>query len=158
MHFRSSKSLFLRIAGSSSTSVVEVPLPRRAISVFVAKFSSSSSISGPFTFSRRTQHDEESRSVRVSVWWDFENCHLPAGANVFKLSQTITSAVRISGIKGPITITAFGDLIQLSRTNQEALSATGINLTHVPQGQLFSKSLLLLHLYAKLTFLLKDLN
>ncbi|XP_010484263.1 PREDICTED: uncharacterized protein LOC104762633 [Camelina sativa] len=136
MQFGSFKPLFLRLAASSSpTSVVELPpLPRRAISVLIARFSSYKSGVGQFTSTRRPQCDDESRIVRVPVWWDFENCHLPAGANVFKLSQTITSAVRNSGIKGPITITAFGDLIQLSRTNQEALSATGITLTHVPQG------------------------
>ncbi|CAE6259699.1 unnamed protein product [Arabidopsis arenosa] len=131
MQFGSSKSLFFRLAGFSSISVFK---PRSVISVLVTNFSSSSSISGHFTSLRRHQYEEESRSVRVHVWWDFENCHLPSGANVFKLAQTITSAVRINGMKGPITITAFGDLIQLSRTNQEALFATGINLTHVPQG------------------------
>ncbi|CAN7046395.1 unnamed protein product [Brassica rapa subsp. trilocularis] len=84
---------------------------------------------------RRAHHqEEESRGVKVSVWWDFENCHLPSGANVFRVAQSITAAVRFNGIKGPITITAFGDVLQLSRTNQEALSATGINLAHVPQG------------------------
>lgn len=92
---------------------------------------------------RAHHHEEESRGVKVSVWWDFENCHLPSGANVFRVAQSITAAVRINGIKGPITITAFGDVLQLSRTNQEALSATGINLAHVPQGSvLFAKSLL----------------
>ncbi|XP_010462833.1 PREDICTED: uncharacterized protein LOC104743447 [Camelina sativa] len=137
MQYGSFKPLFLRLAASSFTSVVELPpLPHRAISLLVARFFSSyNSGVGHFTSTRRPQYDEESRSVRVPVWWDFENCHLPAGAtSVFKLSQTITSAVRNIGIKGPINITAFGDLIQLSRTNQEALSATGITLTHVPQG------------------------
>ncbi|KAG7607303.1 putative NYN domain, limkain-b1-type, meiosis regulator and mRNA stability factor 1 [Arabidopsis thaliana] len=131
MQFGSSKTLFFRVAGFSSTSVFK---PRRAISVPVANFSSSSSISAHYTSLKRAQYEEDSRSVSVPVWWDFENCHLPSGANVFKLAQTITSAVRICGIKGPITITAYGDMIQLSRTNQEALFATGINLTHVPQG------------------------
>ncbi|KAL1215440.1 hypothetical protein V5N11_021867 [Cardamine amara subsp. amara] len=136
MQFCSSKSLFLlylRLAGSSSISAVVLPPPRLSISVLIASFSSSSFSSGQFT-SWRPQHDNDSRSVKVPVWWDFENCHLPAGANAFKLAQNITSAVRNSGIKGPITITAFGDVVQLSRTNQEALSATGINLTHVPQA------------------------
>lgn len=68
------------------------------------------------------------------MWWDFENCHLPAGVNVFKVAHAITAAIRANGMKGPIQITAFGDVLQLSRANQEALSSTGINLTHVPQG------------------------
>lgn len=75
--------------------------------------------------------------MRVSVWWDFENCHLPGGANVFRVSQSITAAIRANGIKGPIQITAFGDVLQMSRQNQEALSATGINLTHIPHGEYF---------------------
>nr|GEX59497.1 endonuclease or glycosyl hydrolase [Tanacetum cinerariifolium] len=77
---------------------------------------------------------EDVRNVRVSVWWDFENCQVPNNANVFKVTQFITAAVRTVGIKGPISITAFGDVLQLSRANQEALSATGINLTHIPNG------------------------
>ncbi|XP_010546374.1 PREDICTED: uncharacterized protein LOC104818467 isoform X2 [Tarenaya hassleriana] len=130
-----SKTLLLRLSSSPLTAS-----PLRTISVVVAGFSTSSSSSTGAGFgsvyppSRRPHHDDESRNIRVSVWWDFENCNLPAGANVFKLAQSITTAVRSSGIKGTITITAFGDLMQLSRTNQEALSATGITLTHVPQG------------------------
>lgn len=83
------------------------------------------------------RHEEESRNVRVSVWWDFENCSLPAGANVFRASQSITAAIRANGIKGPVQITAFGDVLQLSRSNEEALSSTGINLNHVPHGLVF---------------------
>ncbi|VVB18037.1 unnamed protein product [Arabis nemorensis] len=134
MHMGPSKSLFLRLARSSSISVAEPP-SRRAISVLVANFSSTNVTSGSVSGLRRHHHDEESRGVRVSVWWDLEKCQFPADTNVFKVSQTITSAVRFNGIKGPITITAFGDLLQLSRTNQEALFATGISFTHVPQGE-----------------------
>ncbi|GAB4848290.1 hypothetical protein Ancab_002956 [Ancistrocladus abbreviatus] len=84
------------------------------------------------SFPRR--QDEESRNVRVSVWWDFENCSLPAGVNVFRVAHSITAAIRTNGIKGPVQITAFGDVLQLSRSNQEALSSTGINLIHIPNG------------------------
>lgn len=59
---------------------------------------------------------------------------MPCNVNVFKVTQFITAAVRSVGIKGPIQVTAFGDVMQLSRANQEALSSTGINLTHVPNG------------------------
>ncbi|XP_057981343.1 uncharacterized protein LOC131166787 [Malania oleifera] len=80
------------------------------------------------------RQDEESRNVRVSVWWDFENCSIPGGVNVFKVAHSITAAIRANGIKGPIQVTAFGDIFQLSRLNQEALSSTGINLAHIPHG------------------------
>ncbi|KAF3681826.1 putative 3-hydroxybenzoate 6-hydroxylase 1-like [Capsicum annuum] len=99
------------------------------ISHFSTNFQNQVQFSYP---SRR--HEEESRNVKVSVWWDFENCAPPAGVNVFKIAQSITAAIRANGIKGPIQITAFGDVMQLSRINQEALSSTGINLAHIPNG------------------------
>ncbi|CAH8281885.1 unnamed protein product [Eruca vesicaria subsp. sativa] len=80
--------------------------PRRLIST--NSFSTTTATVSNLSSSRRHQHDEDSRSVRVSVWWDFDKCNLPVGTNVFKLSQSITGAIRNSGIKGPITITAFG--------------------------------------------------
>ncbi|XP_061342859.1 uncharacterized protein LOC133289022 [Gastrolobium bilobum] len=78
--------------------------------------------------------EEESRNVRVSVWWDFENCNLPVGVNVSKIAPAITEAVRANGIRGPLHITAFGDVLQLSKANQEVLACTGIHLSHVPNG------------------------
>ncbi|KAG0502236.1 hypothetical protein HPP92_002308 [Vanilla planifolia] len=54
------------------------------------------------------------------------------GVNVHRVANRITWAVRSCGIKGPVTITAFGDVAQLSRAAQEALTSTGICLTHVP--------------------------
>ncbi|XP_042416210.1 uncharacterized protein LOC122005289 [Zingiber officinale] len=87
-----------------------------------------------FSSSSKKHHEEDGRDVKVAVWWDFENCSIPAGVNVFLVAQRITSALRSNGIKGPVTITAFGDALQLSRTSQEALTSTGVCLTHVPRG------------------------
>ena len=56
---------------------------------------------------------------------------------MFKIAHMITAAVRANGIKGPVQITAFGNILQLSRTNQEALPSTGINIAHVPNGMFF---------------------
>ncbi|CAI9109093.1 OLC1v1008835C1 [Oldenlandia corymbosa var. corymbosa] len=136
--------------------MIKTPISAKPIlhfSIFSAKNSSSSNPAGKFflfqisnfatsagggnssatTYPSR-RHEEESRSVRVSVWWDFENCNVPTGVNVFRVAQSITAAVRANGIKGPIQITAFGDIMQMSRQKQEALSATGINLNHIPNG------------------------
>ncbi|XP_006351015.1 uncharacterized protein [Solanum tuberosum] len=99
----------------------------------IAHFSTNFQNQGQSSYPSR-RHEEEGRNVKVSVWWDFENCSPPAGVNVFKIAQSITAAIRANGIKGPINITAFGDVLQLSRMNQEALSSTGINLAHVPNG------------------------
>ncbi|KAL2339413.1 hypothetical protein Fmac_007353 [Flemingia macrophylla] len=75
-----------------------------------------------------------SRNVRVSVWWDFKNCAVPASVEASKVAPAITKAVRANGIKGPLHITAFGDILMLSRPNQDALANTGIQLFHVPNG------------------------
>lgn len=73
--------------------------------------------------------------MKVSVWWDFENCNVPSGINVFRVAHSIAAAIRANGMKGPIEITAFGDMLQLSKAKQEALSSTGIILNHIPRGQ-----------------------
>ena len=57
---------------------------------------------------------------------------VPSGVNVFRVAQAITTALRGNGIKGPVQITAFGAVLQLSWANQEALSSTGINFAHIP--------------------------
>ncbi|EXB36905.1 hypothetical protein L484_016510 [Morus notabilis] len=102
------------------------------VSHFSSSASSSSSSSNSYFSSRRKE--DESRNVKVSVWWDFENCNVPSGINVFRIAPTITAAIRANGMKGPIEITAFGDMLQLSKSKQEALSSTGINLNHIPRG------------------------
>ncbi|KAK8710018.1 hypothetical protein V6N13_145362 [Hibiscus sabdariffa] len=122
------KPFHLRTLFSSSSSP-----PFYSVSIFISHFSTSQT-QPLHSHSSSWRHEEASRQVKVSVWWDFENCSPPVGFNAFKISHMITSAVRANGIKGPVQITAFGDISQLSRTNQEALSATGINLSHVPNG------------------------
>ncbi|KAL6906124.1 hypothetical protein ACP4OV_003725 [Aristida adscensionis] len=80
-------------------------------------------------------HDDEGgRAVRVSVWWDFENCNLPNGVNVCRVAPRVAAALRAAGIRGPLSITAFGDVLQLSRAAQEDLSATGVSISHVPRS------------------------
>lgn len=92
---------------------------------------------------RRRQWWHESRDVKVSVWWDFENCQVPAGVNALDVAPAITKAVRASGIKGPLRINAFGDVLQLSKPNRQALSHTGIHFTHI-KGFLFFSFILVL--------------
>ncbi|XP_077248669.1 putative endonuclease or glycosyl hydrolase [Tasmannia lanceolata] len=104
---------------------------KKRVGISSSSHSSQSSSSSSLSY---RHHDEEIRNVKVSVWWDFENCSVPVGVNVYKITHQITSALRSNGIKGPVTITAFGDVLQMSRSNLEALSSTGICLTHVPRG------------------------
>jgi hypothetical protein len=77
---------------------------------------------------------EEGRAVKVSVWWDFENCQVPQTVNVCRVAQRVSAALRAAGVRGPLSITAFGDVIQLSRGTQEALAATGVAISHVPSS------------------------
>uniref|UniRef100_A0A0D9XPF9 HTH OST-type domain-containing protein n=1 Tax=Leersia perrieri TaxID=77586 RepID=A0A0D9XPF9_9ORYZ len=75
---------------------------------------------------------EDSRAVRVSVWWDFQSCQFPPGANPHRVTARVTAALRAAGIRGPVDITAFGDAYVLPHTFQEALAATGVAFSHVP--------------------------
>jgi len=85
--------------------------------------------------------EEESRNVRVWAWWDFKNCHVPPDFDASKVAPTIMEAVRANGIKGPLNITAFGDVQQLPRAHQEALAYTGVRFIHVSDGSCSSPSL-----------------
>jgi hypothetical protein len=84
------------------------------------------------------QHGEESKAVKVSVWWDFENCAVPQNVNVCRVAQRVSAALRAAGVRGPLSITAFGDVQQLSRATQEALAATGVAISHVPSSCVIS--------------------
>jgi len=75
--------------------------------------------------------EEESRNVRVWAWWDVKNCHVPPNFDASKVAPKIMEAVRANGIKGPLNITAFGDVQLLTRAHQEALAYTGVRFTHV---------------------------
>ncbi|KAL3698829.1 hypothetical protein R1sor_012905 [Riccia sorocarpa] len=72
--------------------------------------------------------------VPVAVWWDFENCNVPQGIEVYRVGVNIVSGLRSSGFRGTVSISAYGDTLQLSRSTQEALASTGIRLHHVPSG------------------------
>ncbi|CAM8879452.1 unnamed protein product [Rhodiola kirilowii] len=85
-------------------------------------------------FSASRRYDDDARNVRVSVWWDFENIHLLTTVSPYQVSQRITAALRANGIKGPVQISAYGNIYQLTRSIQEAFSSTGISLIHVPAG------------------------
>ncbi|PIA41142.1 hypothetical protein AQUCO_02300145v1 [Aquilegia coerulea] len=80
------------------------------------------------------EKEDLNRNVKISVWWDFENLGIPNGVNALKVAKNITTALRTNGIKGPVSITAFGDFIQITRNTQEVLSLSGINLHHIPNG------------------------
>uniref|UniRef100_A0A0D9XX63 HTH OST-type domain-containing protein n=1 Tax=Leersia perrieri TaxID=77586 RepID=A0A0D9XX63_9ORYZ len=82
----------------------------------------------------RPQDEESSKAVKVSVWWDFENCQIPNGLNPCRVAPRVTAALRAAGIRGPLSITAFGDVIQLTRNAQEDLLTTGISISHVPHS------------------------
>ncbi|KAJ1274459.1 hypothetical protein BS78_05G063100 [Paspalum vaginatum] len=78
---------------------------------------------------------EESKAVKVTVWWDLQKCQLPSGFDPRRFGPRVTAALRRAGIRGPVEITAFGDVTQIPRHQHEALAGTGIALSHVPSGK-----------------------
>lgn len=76
--------------------------------------------------------EEEDKAVKVTVWWDIENCPIPTGVDPFQVANRITSALRFNGINGPITITAYGNMLQFNPSTCDALFTTGVALKYVP--------------------------
>lgn len=74
------------------------------------------------------------RTAKTSVWWDIENCQVPKGFNVYVIAQNISSALAKMSYCGPISITAYGDILRIPLPVQGALNSTGISLNHVPAG------------------------
>lgn len=77
---------------------------------------------------------EESKAVKVTVWWDIHSCRLPPRVSPGRLGPRVTEALRRAGIRGPVEITAFGDVTTIPRSEQDALNDTGVALSHVPFG------------------------
>jgi hypothetical protein len=75
---------------------------------------------------------EESKAVKVTVWWDFQRCRLPSRADPRCLVPRLTAALRRAGIRGPVDVTAFGDVTRIPTDDREALADTGVSLSHVP--------------------------
>ncbi|PKU86324.1 hypothetical protein MA16_Dca002155 [Dendrobium catenatum] len=44
--------------------------------------------------------DDENRKVKITVWWDFEDCSILVGVKVHRVSNRITWDIRSSSIKG----------------------------------------------------------
>ncbi|CAJ1974624.1 unnamed protein product [Sphenostylis stenocarpa] len=97
------------------------PAPTLLLQLQACAFSSSS-----------TPH--HSRDVRVSVWWDFKSCTVPDDVDASKVGPAIVKAVRANGIKGPLHITAFGNVNVLPKPDMNALASTGIEFIHIFNG------------------------
>lgn len=74
------------------------------------------------------------RNANVSVWWDLDTCTVPAADTAAAIPTTVEKALLAYEVEGPRSITAFGDLSRLPGTTHEALSTSGINLTHLSKG------------------------
>ncbi|OEL21807.1 hypothetical protein BAE44_0017177 [Dichanthelium oligosanthes] len=84
---------------------------------------------------QQEEHErEESKAVKVTVWWDFQRCRLPPKVNPSRLAPRVTEALRRAGIRGPVEITAFGDVARIPPAEREALANTGVALSHVPSS------------------------
>lgn len=89
----------------------------------------------PFSSSEKGEA-EEGDWRDVGVFWDLENCTVPSSFDPFLVRPNIERALRTSGYLGPISISGFGDIHGYRIHTLEALSETGIDVRHVPNGSL----------------------
>eukprot|EP00250_Pteridium_aquilinum_P024658 c29407_g1_i1 orf=131-1372(+) len=89
----------------------------------------------PYPSSPERAGAEEVDCREVGVFWDFENCSVPSSLDPFLVRPNIERALRTSGFLGPISFSGYGNIHQISRAHVlEALSETGVDLHHVPNG------------------------
>lgn len=79
-------------------------------------------------------HNYEAEYGTTSVRWDMKSCPIPGGYDPRLIGQSIKSALEKSGISGPITVTAIGNLKLIPHNVLQELSSTGIALKHVSCG------------------------
>ncbi|XP_078150206.1 uncharacterized protein LOC144545515 [Carex rostrata] len=100
-----------------------------------------------FSSSRRTESLAQNcwdDGSNVSVWWDYKNCSIPTGVDADQIADRIITALRFSGIRGPVSINAFGDIgHKMSYATQDALTTSGITLVHFPHSENYSADILL---------------
>lgn len=71
----------------------------------------------------------------VSIFWDFENCHVPIDVDPDGIAGNIKAALFDYGLTGPLTIRAYGNLGTLGRRVQVALINSGVEVRDVPPGK-----------------------
>jgi hypothetical protein len=77
-------------------------------------------------------------AAKTSVWWDIDKCAVPRGrCDPHRIAYNIIGALAAAGYLGPVSIAAYGDVARVAPPVLQALSATGICLTHVPAGKDF---------------------
>ncbi|XP_071738996.1 uncharacterized protein [Rutidosis leptorrhynchoides] len=72
--------------------------------------------------------------VNISVLWDIDDCQVPNDCEPGSIANNVTSALKNMGYCGPISITAYGDLLQIPRNVKDALHSSGVVLYHVPEA------------------------
>jgi hypothetical protein len=72
----------------------------------------------------------------LGVFWDVDNCAVPAAVLPHSLSGSVLASLRACGYRGPLrTFMAFGDVALMRTATRRQLSATGVLLCDVPSGR-----------------------
>ncbi|KAL5077897.1 hypothetical protein RYX36_016881 [Vicia faba] len=72
--------------------------------------------------------------VKISVWWNIENCHVPKDFDPHQIAQNINLVLVRMNFYGPVSISSYEDTTRIPASVQHDLSSTGISLIHVPTG------------------------
>lgn len=74
----------------------------------------------------------EAKFEEAATWvcWDIQNMPIPKGCKAEEISQKISSALSELNYRGPISISAYGNMNHIHPSVKQALSSTGIVLKH----------------------------
>jgi hypothetical protein len=77
----------------------------------------------------------EAAEAKTSVWWDINWCAVPPGSgDPHRIAHNVIAALAAAGCNGPVSFFAYGDASRIAPGVLEALSSTGISLSHVAAG------------------------
>ncbi|KAJ0247256.1 hypothetical protein HA466_0166880 [Hirschfeldia incana] len=80
------------------------------------------------------------------VCWNIENCPISKGCKAEEICQKISSALSKLNYRGPISISAYGNMNYIPPSIKKALFSTGVVLNHVHVNSRGSS----LHIFSKL--------
>ncbi|XP_073126383.1 uncharacterized protein [Henckelia pumila] len=79
--------------------------------------------------------EEQYLNAKIFVFWDLENCLPRKKSDVALISNNINLALERQNYKGPVSISAYGNVKVVKEFQQQQLTDSGIKLIHIPPGR-----------------------
>lgn len=79
--------------------------------------------------------DRVMNTEHINVLWDIENCAVPYDVAANQIAGHIRDSLASVNLHGPITLSAYGDVMRHSKDVQRALADTNIYFKNISNGE-----------------------